>query len=143
MTLTTTDTKTIKFAVVAALALGAPLEGGTFQGVITLKDGAHVAVVLLAEKPAKRLKWADAKAWAESVDGVLPTRPVAALLYATAKAQFESEWHWTSDRLDADTGDKDDASCAWSCHFSYGNQYYNFTSSAGAARAVRLIHLEG
>jgi len=140
---TATETKSIKFAVVAALALGAPLEGGTFAGVVTLKDGAHVAVVLLADKPEKRLKWADAKAWAESVDGVLPTRPVAALLYANAKDQFESTWHWTSETLDADTGNKDDASCAWSCYFNHGYQFYDHVSSAGAARAVRLIHLEG
>ena len=138
---TATETKSIKFAVVAALALGAPLEGGTFAGVVTLKDGAHVAVVLLAGKPEKRLKWADAKAWAESVDGLLPTRPVAALLYANAKDQFENAWHWTSETLDADTGDKDDASDAWSCHFYYGSQSYSLVGSDGAVRAVRLIPL--
>jgi hypothetical protein len=140
---TTTETRKATFAVIAALALGAPLEGGTFAGVITLKDGTHVAVALLADKPGKRLNWADAKAWAEGVDGVLPTRPVAALLYANAKDQFESAWHWTSDRLDADTGDEEDASYAWSCSFGDGDQYYSLTSASGAARAVRLIHLEG
>lgn len=138
---TTTETKSIKFALVAALAIGAPLEGGTFAGVVTLKDGAHVAVVLLADKPEKSLKWEAAKAWAESVDGVLPTRPVAALLYANAKDQFERDWYWTSERLDADTGDKDDASYAWYCSFGNGLQDY-FVISAGAARALRLIHLE-
>jgi hypothetical protein len=140
---TATETKSIKFAVVAALALGAPLEGGTFQGILTLPSGVHVAVVLLAEKPGKDLNWDDAKAWAESIDGELPTRPAAALLYANAKDQFESTWHWTSETLDADTGDKDDASYAWHCGFYSGRQDYNDVSSAGAARAVRLIHLEG
>ena len=139
----TTATKTLTFSAVAALALGSPLEGGTFAGIVTLKDGAHVAVVLLADKPDKRLKWADALTWAESIDGVLPTRPVAALLYANAKDQFESTWHWTSDRLDVDTGDKDDASYAWHCGFYVGSQGFSIVSSAGAARAVRLIHLEG
>ena len=139
---TATETKSIKFAVVAALALGAPLEGGTFAGIVTLKDGAHVAVVLLSDKPEKRLKREAAKAWVESVDGVLPTRPVAALLYANAKDQFESTWHWTSETLDADTGDEGDASYAWYCYFNSGYQSYFNVSSAGAARAVRLIHLE-
>jgi hypothetical protein len=140
---TTTDTKTIKFAVIAALTLGASLEGGTFRGVITLPGGAHVAVVLLADKPEKRLAWADAKAWAESVDGVLPTRPIAALLYANAKDQFEKDWHWTADELSSDTGNARDASVAWSCYFDNGDQDDDGKSYAGCARAVRLIHLEG
>ncbi len=131
------------FAAIATLALGAPFEGGTFVGVITLKDGAHVAVVLLADKPTKRMKHAAAKTWAESVDGVLPTRPVAALLYAHAKTEFEPDLYWTADTLDADTGDKDDASYAWGCHFYGGAQGYDSTSVERAARAVRLIHLEG
>jgi hypothetical protein len=131
------------FAVIAALTIGAPLEGGTFVGVITLKDGQHVAVALLADKPAKRLPWAEAKAWAETVDGQLPTRPIAALLYANAKDQFEPTWHWTLDELQADTGDEDHDSYAWGCFFSYGYQGDSGKSHAAAARAVRLIHLEG
>jgi hypothetical protein len=143
MTTTTESKKTIQFAVVAALALGAPLDGGTFQGVITLPGGTHVAVALLAEKPDKRLTWADAKAWAEGIDGQLPTRPIAALLYANAKDQFTPDWYWTGDELSADTGNKRDASYAWGCHFSYGNQGSSGKSYAGCARAVRLIHIEG
>jgi len=142
-TATASETKSIAFAVVATLAIGAPIEGGTFAGVVTLKDGAHVAVVLLANKPDKRLKWAKAMAWAKSVGGVLPTRPVAALLYANCKPEFERTWHWTSETLDADTGSKDDASYAWGCYFGTGSQYYDDVGSTGAARAVRLIHLEG
>ena len=143
MTTVTQSKKTIQFAVVAALALGAPLEGGTFAGVITLKDGTHVAVALLADKPDERLTWADAKAWAEGIDGQLPTRPMAALLYANAKGQFTPDWYWTSDSLEADTGNKRDASCAWYCHFCNGYQLHGVKSYAGCARAVRLIHLEG
>ena len=139
---TDTATKTIKFATIAALALGAPLEGGTFRGVITLPSGAHVAVVLLADKPAKDLPWADAKAWAESVDGVLPTRPIAALLYANAKGEFEKSWHWTADELQADTGNKRDESFAWFCDFFSGRQSIGRKDGYYAARAVRLIHLE-
>jgi len=139
----TTDTKTkaIQFAVVAALTIGAPFEGGTFAGVITLKDGTHVAVALLADKPGNRLEWSDAKAWAEGLDASLPTRPVAALLYANAKAQFEPDWYWTADTVDADTGRKSDASYAWSCNFNYGYQYNVHKSYEGLAVAVRLIPL--
>jgi hypothetical protein len=118
---TATETKTLTFATIAALALGAPLEGGTFAGIITLKDGSHVAIALLADKPAERLKWADAKTWAESVDGVLPTRPVAAMLYANAKDQFEERWHWTSEPVDG--------SYAWMQYFFSGTQNWSTPAS--------------
>jgi len=134
-------TSIMKFSEVASLQIGDPLDGGTFAGIVTLKDGAHVAIALLADKPEKDLTWADAMAWAESVDGVIPTRPVATMLYANAKDQFESTWHWTSENLDADTGEKDDASYAWGCYFNYGHQGCSSVSSSGAARAVRLIPL--
>ncbi len=121
--------------------IGHPMESGTFQGVITTKDGTHCAVVLLDARPDGHMAWKDAKAWAESVDGQLPTRPVAALLYANAKTLFQATWYWTGDELQADTGDKSDASYAWRCDFSNGNQRHNHKSAEGAAVAVRLIPL--
>ena len=77
--------------------LGQPLQGGIFCGLTTTPDGAHHAVVLLADKPPTRLDWQAACAWAETVGGALPTRPVAAMLFANAKAKFEEAWHWTAD----------------------------------------------
>ncbi len=133
--------KTLALADVAALTLGAQLGGGAYRGILTLPDGTHVAVVQLADDPGKRLNHAAATAWADGVGGVLPPRLGAALLYANAKAQFEPDWYWTSDTLDADTGDKDDASYAWRCSFGIGFQYYFHKSYEGLARAVRLIPL--
>jgi hypothetical protein len=130
---TATETKSITFAVVAALAIGAPLEGGTFQGILTLPSGSHVAVVLLADKPSKELGWADAKAWAESINGELPSRPAAAMLFANAKGQFEQDWHWTSE---AHSG-----SLAWMQTFFNGDQYWSGVSNECCARAVRMIPL--
>lgn len=139
---------TIKRAAIAAILfsslpqLGQPIDGGIFQGVITTKDGTHHAVVLLDAKPDGRMAWKDAKSWAESVDGQLPTRPVAALLYANAKTMFQDTWYWTGDELQADTGDEDDASSAWHCNFRNGRQSYDGNKRAeGAAVAVRLIPL--
>ncbi len=122
-------------------ALGAPLAGGLFAGLTTTKAGQHAAVVMLPAKPDKPLNWADATAWAESVGGQLPTRPVAALLYANVKSQLQPKWHWTSDTLDADTGDSDHASSAWNCNFGYGYQSGSRKSFGGSAVAVRLIPL--
>ena len=100
-------------------AVGAAYEGGLFAGLTTDKEGRHFAVVLLPDKPAKQLPWRKAMDWAASVDGTLPTRPVAALLFANAKDQFAPEWHWTCEAFDR--------SFAW-------DQKNTTPSAAGASR---------
>ena len=114
-------------------AIGQPLDAGTFVGLTTKPDGTHHAVVLLADKPEKRLTWKASLAWAKKLKAELPTRPVAALLFANAKAQFESDWHWTSEAYDS--------SSAWGQDFSGGYQFSGGMSFEARARAVRLIQL--
>jgi len=114
-------------------AIGQPLEAGTFVGLTTKPDGTHHAVVLLADKAAKRMTWKASLAWAKKLKAELPTRPVAALLFANAKSQFEPEWHWTSEAYDS--------SYAWLQYFLNGYQLSNYESFEGRARAVRLIQL--
>ena len=116
-------------------ALNQPLDAGLFGGVITLPDGKHYAVVLLADKPEQPLPWKKAMDWAEGLGNgaFLPTRPIAAMLFANAKDQFEPEWHWTSESFDG--------SGAWGQYFGYGYQDYNRKSYEGRCRAVRLIQL--
>lgn len=94
-------------------ALGADIDGGTFAGLTTKPDGSHCAVILLPDK-GKDLTWTKAKDWAKKVGGELPTRPVAALLFARVKPSLSPEWHWTADEYDA--------SYAWNCRFSHGSQ---------------------
>lgn len=113
-------------------ALGAPLDGGTFAGLTTKKDGTHHAVVLLPEQ-AKRLTWKKAMNWAKKQGAELPSRPVAALLFANAKDQLKPTWHWTSE--------ENDASYAWHCFFGHGTQTFDHKSYGGGAVAVRLIPL--
>ena len=128
--------KTQESIALAALpALGAALVGGIFAGLATTKAGTHCAVVLLADKPGGKLTWQQATEWASSVNGELPTRPVAALLFANARDQFEKAWHWTSETYE------DDGSYAWSQGFLGGTQSDNRKSFEGRARAVRLIPL--
>lgn len=86
---------TIKFSELPALK--APLLGGAFIGLTTLLDGTHHAVVLLADKSPKRLPWKQATAWAKKLKATLPTRPVAALIFANARDLVEPNWHWTSE----------------------------------------------
>ena len=127
-------TKTVIASVILSTlpALGADFEGGTFAGVITKKDGAHCAVVLLPGT-AEDLTWEAAKAWAVEQGGELPTRPVAALLFANVQPALSPEWHWTADEYNA--------SYAWNCYFDDGIQCYGLKHNELAAVAVRLIPL--
>ncbi len=112
--------------------LGAALEGGIFSGLTTRKDGTHCAVVLLPGFK-EDVTWQDAKAWAVELGGELPSRPVAALLFANAKDHLQPYWHWTAD--------EENASYAWGCDFYDGLQDYTRKSYEGSAVAVRLIQL--
>ena len=123
-------TTTLTFAVLPPL--GQSLEGGTFAGITTLADGKHVAVVLLPIK-AEDINWKDAMDLAASQGGELPSRAVAALLYANLKPQLTPRWHWTCESYDA--------SSAWLCYFLYGTQHGTHKSYEGCAVAVRLIPL--
>ena len=118
---------------IAALpAIGAALAGGTFAGLTTLPNGTHHAVVLLPGK-GDDLTYQQAGEWAKEQGGVLPTRPVAALLFANVQAQLQPEWHWTAD--------EHSASYAWYCTFDEGSQGLTLKSYEGSAVAVRLIPL--
>ena len=113
-------------------ALGTDFEGGIFAGITTRADGTHCAVVLLPGK-GENLTWTKANAWAKKQVGELPTRPVAALLFANVKPALSPEWHWTADEYSA--------SFAWDCGFTYGYQATSHKDDELAAVAVRLIPL--
>ena len=113
-------------------ALGTALHGGIFAGLTTRNDGSHCAVILLPEK-GSGLTWKKAVNWAQKLEAELPSRPVAALLFANVKDQLRPKWHWTSE--------PHDASYAWYCYFSHGYQSDGLKSYEGAAVAVRLIPL--
>ena len=113
-------------------AIGKPLDGDHFAGITTNSKGQHYAVVLLPEQGSD-LTHAKAKAWAKKLGGELPTRPVAAMLFANLKKLLREEWHWTADTQGA--------SFAWVCGFGYGGQNYDHKSFEGSAVAVRLIPL--
>lgn len=113
-------------------AIGQLLNGGTFAGLTTKPDGTHCAVVLLPGTGTD-LTWTKAKAWAKKQGGELPSRPVAALLFANVKASLQLGWHWTSEEFDA--------SSAWCCTFFSGTRYYYHESYEGSAVAVRQIPL--
>lgn len=121
---------TIKFADLPTL--GAPFEGGTFAGITTHPDGTHHAVALLPDQGSD-LTHPQAVAWAKALGATLPTRPVAALLFANTKALLREEWHWCPETAGA--------SYAWLCYFDYGYQLHTRKRFEGSAVAVRLIPL--
>lgn len=114
-------------------AVGTALHGGIFAGLTTRRDGSHCAVVLLPEQGTD-LTWKRACNWAQKLEAELPSRSVAALLFANVKDQLRPAWHWTSE--------SDDASDAWNCYFNGGSQSIIHKSYEGSAVAVRLIPLE-
>lgn len=119
---------TLKFQCLPPVA--ARLDDGTFAGITTNSKGQHYAVVLL-DPQGSDLTHAKAKAWARKLGGELPTRPVAALLYANLKHLLRENWHWTADTQGA--------SYAWYCYFNYGYQGNLLKRSECSAVAVKLI----
>ena len=113
--------------------LGTDLLGGLFAGITTRKDGTHAAVILLPNKAQEEMTWKAATAWAAEAGGELPTRPVAAMLFANAKEQFDEEWHWTSEPYGG--------SYAWVQYFLNGTQGWYDVDGKVCARAVRMIPL--
>jgi hypothetical protein len=90
----------------------------------------HHLILLPGE--AVDVTWQQAKDWAASVRGELPTRQEQALLYANVKREFQPRWHWSGEQC----SDSD----AWGQGFSYGNQGDDNKSYEGRARAVRRFN---
>lgn len=110
------------------------LPGEHYAGAVLDPEGCiKHHLVLMAERQNDDLDWEDAKAWADRVGGVLPTRQEQALLFANCKPHLKLEWYWSSEQ------NKDDASCAWYCCFYYGTQNIILKSAKGAAVAVRRV----
>lgn len=114
---------------------------------IELRPGEHYAgpvldeagqikhhLVLLPDRPAQRMNWQDAMAWAESIGAQLPARQEQALLFANCKPHLQPGWHWSCQE------DEEDASYAWVCNFGSGHQGYFRKSFEGSAVAVRRLN---
>ena len=123
---------TLSISLATLPAIGTALQGGLFAGLTTKKNGTHCAVILLPDQGTD-LTWKKACNWAQKLEAELPSRPVAALLFANVKEQLRTKWHWTSE--------PDGASYAWYCYFSSGGQDGERQSYEGSAVAVRLIPL--
>lgn len=111
-------------------APNAPLDGGTFAGLTTLKDGTHCAVVLLPAR-GEGLTWQQAMDWAKEQGGELPTRSAAALIFANVQDRPQEGWHWTNEEYSA--------LYAWRCNCYDGGQR-NYYKSRGS-HAIAVIYM--
>lgn len=70
-------------------------EGEHYAGII-IADGriSHHLILLPGELASGT--WKKSLDWAKKAGGELPTRSEQALLYANLKAQFQSDWYWSS-----------------------------------------------
>ena len=110
------------------------LPGEHYAGLV-LNDGGHIEhhLVLMAQRPDKKLAWQEAMDWAQSVGGSLPTRQEQALLFANCKPHLKPECHLSNQTHESD------ASSAWYCYFYDGYQTITLKSYGGSAVAVRRV----
>jgi len=106
--------------------------GEKYIGTIISADGARNHHIILLPGAVSEKTWNHAKEWAESVGGELPDRVEGALLFATAKDEFEEDWYWTRELRNAPV-----SGYAWYQHFDNGTQYNGVISYELRARAVR------
>lgn len=112
--------------------------GEIYAGVALAQDGSNTQhhLVLLPARPDKDLSWDDAKAWAASVGGDLPSPQEQSLLFANCRDALPKAWCWSNKEHEQN------ASFAWLCNFYDGYQLYDPKSVEGSAVAVRRLILE-
>ena len=112
-------------------------EGEIYIGVVSNTAGELHHVVLL---PVQRedINFADAKAWAASIGGDLPTRIEHLVLYKNHRAEFDQRAYWSNEEDD----DPEYAGYAWFQDFSYGYQDDFLKGAALRALAVRRLVIQ-
>jgi hypothetical protein len=107
--------------------------GEKFVGVILSADGSRRHAVILLPGEIEDAHWKRANEWAAEQGGELPDRVEGALLFATLKDEFKSEWYWTREQH-AGGG-----ACAWCQGFGDGGQFSYHKGNQQRARAVRRL----
>ena len=113
-----------------------PLEiGEKYVGTIISADGSRNHHIILLPAEAEKKTWQGAMEWAESIGGELFDRCEGALLFATMRDEFKTEWHWTREQHASDSV------YAWYQNFFIGLQDYYNTNYECRARAVRRLEI--
>lgn len=109
--------------------------GEHYAGLILGKDGAPDYHLIGLPGEAENVTWEQAKEWAKTIGGELPTLRELSLERTNAREHFRDAWYWSSE---ARTSDSD---YAWLQTFSNGGQHYAYAGIKLRARAVRRIYL--
>ena len=108
--------------------------GERYAGQVLDESGQVVNhLVLMAQRPDKKLSWQAATDWASGLNAQLPTRQMMAAIRANTQDRPQSGWHWTCE------AHEHDASYAWGCYFRYGGQDFSRKGYEGSAVAVRRV----
>lgn len=109
--------------------------GGKVMGVVVGENGApDYLLVDLGVEPEKDVTWEEAKAWAASVGGELPTRREQTVMFGNrAEGQFKPRWYWSGEQHATEPA------WAWCQGFHHGTQYDGHKDHLGRARAVRRV----
>ncbi|QEZ48526.1 DUF1566 domain-containing protein [Cupriavidus oxalaticus] len=107
--------------------------GERYAGLILGKDEEPGYHLILLPGAVEDKTWEQAKEWAASVGGELPTRREQSLLFANLRDEFEGAWYWSGEQYAGDSN------FAWLQTFSDGGQDYGHKNNEFRARAVRRL----
>ncbi|MEF3068102.1 DUF1566 domain-containing protein [Pandoraea apista] len=107
-----------------------PLSAGErFAGAVLNGDGSLSHYLIKLPGEVEEVNFEQAREWALSKGGELPTRQEQSLLFANLKGEFSANWYWS--------GEEQEDGFAWYQSFSYGDQDYFSQVSRLRAVAVR------
>lgn len=117
------------------ITLGDLRNGERYAGLMLGKDGEPGYHLILLPGAVEDKTWDQAKEWAASVGGELPTRREQSLLFANLGEEFESAWYWSG------TPSESRSYYAWYQDFGDGVQNLTRKFFEFRARAVRRLSL--
>ena len=118
------------------IALGQLRTGERYAGLILGKEGEPGYHLILLPGEAEGKTWEQAKEWAASAGGELPTRREQSLLFANLREEFQSAWYWSGEQSESISNN------AWLQDFGDGLQGYDHKYGEFRARAVRRMKVQ-
>ena len=131
----TTKTKAPAAATIPLPRIHSTYAGGEVMGVVMGENGQPDYLLIdLGVEPANDVTWDEAKAWAASVGGDLPTRREQAVMFGNRREdQYKPRWYWSGEKHASGP------SWAWNQNFGYGYQFLDHKDYHDRARAVRRV----
>lgn len=131
----TTKTKAPAAATIPLPRIHSTYAGGEVMGVVMGENGRPDYLLIdLGLEPKNDVTWDEAKAWAASVGGDLPTRREQAVMFGNRReGQYKDRWYWSGEPHASVP------SWAWYQNFLNGGQYVDLKDYHYRARAVRRV----